>query len=50
MGFMEMKRVNQDLVSEIQSIREMAELRESKHQDTVDNLTQEMLATKVSNQ
>ena len=45
---MEMKRMNQDLVSEIQSIREASELRESKHQDTIENLTQEILASKVN--
>ena len=48
MGFMEMKRVNQDLVSELQAIREASAQMESKHQSTVDTLTQEIMATRVS--
>ena len=47
MGFLEMKRVNQDLVSEIQALRAASDLKESKHQDTINLLTQEILATKA---
>lgn len=48
MGFMEMKRVNQDLVTELQAIHEASALMESKHQNTVDKLTQEIMTTRVS--
>ncbi len=50
MGFMEMKRVNQDLVLEMQAIRETSEVRESKHQDTIDKLTQEMHAIRETSE
>ena len=42
MGFMEMKRANEGLLSEIQALKEDSKLRESKHQDTIDRLTQEI--------
>lgn len=47
MGYMEMKRLNQSLVSEIQSMRESSESGEMKHLDAINQLAQEIAEQKV---
>lgn len=47
MGYMEMKRVNQELLSEVQSLRESSESKERKRLNTITQLAQEIAEQKV---
>jgi len=47
MGYLEMKRVNQDLLTEIQSLRSKTESSEMKHIDAINKLAQEIAEHKV---
>lgn len=47
MGFLEMKRMNQELVSEIDAVHERLRLSESEYQDTITQLAQEIMQHKV---
>lgn len=47
MGYMEMKRVNQELLSEIQSLQESSESKEREHIDAITQLAQEIAEQKV---
>lgn len=47
MGYMEMKRVSQELALEVQSLRESSESREVKHVEAINQLALEIAEHKV---
>jgi hypothetical protein len=46
-GYMEMKRVNQELASEVQCLREVSECKDRKHLDAINQLAEEIAEQKV---
>ena len=47
MGFMELKRQNAKLATEVQSLHEKSELREMEHREAINQLAQEIAMHKV---
>lgn len=48
MSYMELKRMNKELSSQVQIIRDKAELSETQHMATISRLAQEIMEHKVS--
>lgn len=48
-SYTELKRVNQEVLAEMQALREKSECDESRHLETIRQLTQEILEYKVNN-